>query len=661
MLDKTNNYKKAPLELVNALITLYNQGQFEDILSCSSKLVKQYPNTFELHNILGAITFKKGYKEEALKHFSILIKLFPKNSQAYNNLGATLLDLNEYKRAQKALKKAIKLKPNYAEAYNNLGNVYNEINQYEQAIKEYKKAIILNPEYYQAYNNLGIVLGKNEQFEEAKKSIAKAISINPQFSDAFNTQATFLIKSENFEKAIMKIKRAIELKPNFSDAYRNLALIYDEFGNHNLSSEYLEIAKDLDPNLFSKDPDYILYNSNYSPKMNAEEIYEFYKEYNKKFGLPLQKEWKPFPHFKEAKKKLKIGYVSPDFKKHSVQNFLLPTLAHHDHQKFKIYAFAEISKEDLVTEQYQSFVDYWIPTKGLTDQEMNEKIRNLEIDVLVDLAGHTNGNRMGVFARKPAPVSITWLGYGYTTGLTAIDYFLSDKVIAPKGIEHLFSEKIWRLNNYSFCCYQAKKDMGIVCPLPALEKGYITFGTLTRAIRINDKVINVWCEILKRVKHSKLIINSKSFKNLIVVEDFKKRFKKKGINIDRLNLCYKSPPWDTMREIDIALDCFPHNCGTTLIEHLYMGNPFITYANRPSVGKIGASILTALGREEWIANSEKEYVDKVVALSTNTEKLATIRSSLRKDLQTSPIMDHKGFVQELERTYQSMWEKWCSC
>ena len=659
MLKKTN-LKKAPPELVNALITLYRQEQFEDVLSCSSKLIKQYPNTFEIHNILGAITFKKGNTKEALKHFSILIKLFPKNPQAYNNLGTTLLELNEYKKAQKALKKAIKLEPAYAEAYNNLGNVYNEIKQYDQAIKEYKKAIILNPEYYEAYNNLGIVLGKNEQFEEAEKSLAKAISINPHFPEAFNTQATFLIKSGNFEKALVKIKRAIELKPNFSAAYRNLALIYDEFGNHNLSSEYLEIAKDLDPYLFSKDPDYILYNSNYSPKMSAEEISEFYKEYYQKFGIPLQKEWKPFPHIKEAKKKLKIVYVSPDFKKHPAQNFLLPTLAHHDHQKFKIYAFAEVSKEDQVTKQYKSYVDHWIPTQGLTDQEMVEKIRDLEIDVLVDLAGHTNGNRLGVFARKPAPVSITWLGYGYTTGLTAIDYFLTDKVTAPNGSEHLFSEKIWRLNNYSFCCYQAKKDMGDVGPLPALEKDHITFGTLTRAIRINDSVIKVWADILKRVKHSKLIINSKSFKNLIAVEDFKKRFEKEGINTNRLYLYYKSPPWDTMRQIDIALDCFPHNSGTTLIEHLYMGNPFITYANRPSVGKIGASILTALGREEWVANSELEYIDKVVALSTNTEKLSTIRSSLRKDMETSPIMDHKGFVRELEQTYQSMWEKWCS-
>ena len=202
--------------------------------------------------------------------------------------------------------------------------------------------------------------------------------------------------------------------------------------------------------------------------------------------------------------------------------------------------------------------------------------------------------------------------------------------------------------------------MGDVGPLPALKNGHITFGTLTRAIRINDRVIKVWADILKRVENSKLIINNRIFKNSYLKKEYENKFFKFGISNEQLFFCFKSPPWDTMRQIDIALDCFPHNSGTTLIEHLYMGNPFITYSNRPSVGRIGASILTALGREEWIATSEQEYVDKVVDLATNTAKLTTIRSSLRKEMEASPIMDHKGFVRELEQTYQSMWEKWCN-
>ena len=205
--------------------------------------------------------------------------------------------------------------------------------------------------------------------------------------------------------------------------------------------------------------------------------------------------------------------------------------------------------------------------------------------------------------------------------------------------------------------------MGQVNKLPALSKGFITFGTLTSTIRINDRVIKAWADILTKVPNSKLIINSKKFfnnnlarKNPETIDELKKKFKDHGISESRLDFYYKTPPWDSMRQIDIALDCFPHNSGTTLTEHLYMGNPFITYSNRPSVGKIGASILTTLGHPEWIATSEQEYVEKAVALASDPQKLSTIRQNLRAEMEASPLMDQKGFVRELEEAYQAMWK-----
>ena len=234
--------------------------------------------------------------------------------------------------------------------------------------------------------------------------------------------------------------------------------------------------------------------------------------------------------------------------------------------------------------------------------------------------------------------------------------------MAPKGSEHLFSEQPWKLSKYS-AAWKAynKVNMGETNPLPALTNNYITFGTLTRAIRINDQVIKTWAQILQKVQNSKLIINSKVFlNNPSAIKRFKQKFKAHGIASERLDFYYQSPPWDTMREIDIALDCFPHSSHTTLLEHLYMGNPFITYSHRPSVGKIGANILDALGHPEWIATSEEEYVEKAVALASDTKKLATIRQNLRTEMEASPLMDQKGFVLELEDAYQAMWKKWCS-
>ena len=234
--------------------------------------------------------------------------------------------------------------------------------------------------------------------------------------------------------------------------------------------------------------------------------------------------------------------------------------------------------------------------------------------------------------------------------------------MAPKGSEHLFSEKLWRFDRYAAAWDNSKKNnMGQVNKLPALSKGFITFGTISTIVnRITDPFIQVCSDIFTQVKDSKLIINCMSFKDEIVINEFKKKCAHQGISNDRLIFCYNSPPWDSMRQIDIALDPFPHNSGTTLIEHLYMGNPFITYSNRPSVGKIGASILTTLGHPEWIATSEQEYVEKAVALASDPHKLSTIRQNLRAEMEASPLMDQKGFVRELEEAYQAMWKKWCS-
>ena len=561
--------------------------------------------------------------------------------------------------AIKHFKSAIRINPNFPDTYYNLAATFERIKDFSNSLKYYKLSFQQNSQEIKSLTKIRLLSKKLRKNNEAIRYFKNLLNQFPNSKDIIYNLATTFKSNGELVKAKFYFNKLLKIDNKNIKSYVLLGGVLCDTHSLNQGIKLFKKAIVLD----EKDDtahSFLLFYSNYCPKHTSEEIFSYYQQFNDKFGLPLQNEWTPFTPIKKPKKKLKIGYVSPDFKKHSAQNFLLPTLAQHNHQNFEIYAFAELSKEDHVTKQYQSYVDHWIPTQNLTDQQMVQKIRDMKIDILVDLAGHTKNNRLLVFARKPAPVSVTWLGYGYTTGLTAIDYFLTDKVMAPNGSEHLFSEQPWRLNNYGHCCYEAKSDMGDVGPLPALKKGHITFGTLTRAIRINDRVIKVWADILKRVKNSKLMINSGSFKDKILYVKFIKKFKKYGVPVEKLDIYYKSPPWDTMRQIDIALDCFPHNSGTTLIEHLYMGNPFITYSNRPSVGRIGASILTALGREEWIVNSEQAYADKVVALATNTEKLSTIRSSLRKEMEASPIMDHKGFVRELEQTYQSMWEKWCN-
>jgi predicted O-linked N-acetylglucosamine transferase (SPINDLY family) len=360
-------------------------------------------------------------------------------------------------------------------------------------------------------------------------------------------------------------------------------------------------------------------------------------------------------------RRLRIGYVSPDFTQHSVRHFLEPLLASHDHSRFEVFAYAELAREDAATERYRSYCDHFILTRGMSDEALAARIRSDAIDVLVDLAGHTAGNRLLVFARKPAPVSLSWLGYGYTTGLKAIDYLLTDEASAPVGSEHLFSEAPWRLPCTPYV-YRPDPGMGEASSLPALSNGFVTFGTLTRAIRINHRTVRVWAEILKRVPHSRLVIDSRNFQHASMQDMMAERFTALGIARERLLIGCHSPPWDTLRAMDIGLDCFPHNSGTTLFETLFMGVPYITLAGRPSVGRLGRSILSGLEQPQWLhdwcATSEEDYIDKAVALAADLPALAQVRKDLRPLMQASALMDEAGFARQLEHAYAELFERW---
>jgi predicted O-linked N-acetylglucosamine transferase (SPINDLY family) len=293
----------------------------------------------------------------------------------------------------------------------------------------------------------------------------------------------------------------------------------------------------------------------------------------------------------------------------------------------------------------------------MSDAALAARIRADGIDILVELAGHTAGNRLGVFARKPAPVSMSWMGYGYTTGLKAIDYYLTDKASAPEGCEHLFSEQPWRLPG-SYTAYRPATTTGEPSPLPALTRGYITLGTLTRGVRINHRTIRVWAAILQRLPTAHIVIDSSSFTDASVQQAAVDKFTAHGIEPERLHIGYHSPPWDVLRGIDIGLDCFPHNSGTTLFETLYMGLPFVTLAGRPSVGRIGSAILEGVGHPEWIARTEDEYVDKVVALAADLPALAHQRATLRQQMRDSRLMDEVGFARNVEQAYAQMFQRW---
>ena len=647
----------APLpEEIHALVVLFEQGRFAEGETLARSLTIRFPENGFGWKVLGAVLKQQGRPEAALSAMRQAVIVQPDDFVAQNNLGLTLMTIGLYAEAEQCYRTALSLNAGLAEAHNNLGIILKEQGQPSEAEICYHRALELKPDYAEAYYNLGNTLQIQGRFPEAEERFRRAVKLKPEFAEAYNNLCINLQKQGRLSEAETCCTKALTIRPDYAEAYSNLGITLQDQGRSIESEAQYRRALELKPD-YPEAFGNLLFLMNYDPDRSGSEIYEEYKRFNARFGLPLQGEWQPHCNSRESNRRLKIGYVSGDFTLHPVRHFLEPLLAHHDKTEVEIYAYADVAVEDVMTARYRGYADHWIPTAGMTDAELTDRIRLDCIDILVDLSGHTAKNRLGVFARKPAPVSVSWLGYGYTTGLAAIDYFLTDPAIVPPGSEDVFSETPWRLATPS-CAYRPAEGMGEVSPLPAKERGSITFGTLTRAIRINHRSIRVWSEILKRVPGSRLVINSGNFKDPEMQSRLAEKFVAQGIDRERLEIGCTSPPWDVLRCLDIGLDCFPHNSGTTLFESLYMGVPFITLAGRPSVGRLGACILEGVGHGEWIAETEDDYVERAVSLASNLPQLEKLRAGLRAEMESSPLMDEPGFVRKVEAAYREMFAKW---
>ncbi|MDP1558295.1 MAG: tetratricopeptide repeat protein [Nitrosomonas sp.] len=637
--------------------TLQELGRLDEAVTCCRRALEIKPDHASAYLTLGSLFLELGRPDEAEASFRRLLEIKPDDAPAYLMLGNVLDELGRLNEAEVCCNRALEIKPDYAPVYLTLGYILQKLGRLDEAEANYRRALEINPDYAGACNNLGNTLKEQGRLDEAEIHLLRALEIRPDYVEAHNNLGVTLKDLGRLDEAEAHFHRALELKPDYVEAHNNLGATLKDLGR-------LDEAEDSYRQVLQLKPDYeiafdsLLFTLNYHPDKSGEEIFAVYREYDARHGLPFQSEWRVHGNSRETQRRLKVGYVSPDFKKHSVQNYLEPLLAHHDKQFVEVYAYAELAREDSATVRFKHYVDQWIPTRGMSDDALAERIRADGIDILVDLADHTGKNRLKVFARKPAPVSVSWLGYGYTTGLTAIDYYLTDLTTVPEGCDVLFSETPWRLATPSFS-YRPAENMGAVSVLPALAKGYITFGTLTRPVRINHRTIRVWSEILNRVKGARLVIDSKDFSAKRMQDILVDKFAAHGIERERLEIGYHSPPWDVLRGIDIGLDCFPHNSGATLFETLYMGVPYITLAGRPSVGRLGSCVLQGVGHPEWITENEDDYVAKAVALASDVTHLSVIRAVLRDQMERSPLRDEAGFALKVEDAYRRIWKIWC--
>jgi predicted O-linked N-acetylglucosamine transferase (SPINDLY family) len=581
--------------------------------------------------------------------------------QAYQ-LGNALIAQGRTDQAVAHYERALALKPDYAEAHNNLGMALGMQGKIGQAVTHLRQAIALQPDFVAAHNNLGNALSMQGETDQAVTHFERALALDPDYAEAHYNLGSVLVLQGKTDRAVAHFERALALKPGHAEAHYNLGNALALQGETDQAVTHYERALSLKPD------DTVAHNGllfilNYLSAKNPETVCAAHLDFARRWEAPLARFIQPHSNDRSPERRLRIGYVSGDFRQHSVGYFIEPVLAQHDHDRFEIFCYSNDLKEDAVTARLQSYADRWRRLAGLSDEAVAQQIRADQIDILIDLSGHTRGNRLLVFARQPAPVQVTWLGYPTTTGLSAMDYRLTDGFADPAGMtEHLHSEKLVRLPE-CFSCYRPPSGAPEVSGLPARAKGYVTFGSFNNLAKINREVMVVWAKILQAVPGSRLTLKNTGLGGGSVQQRVWETFRGLGVAPERLELLGNDPSprvhLERYGSIDIGLDPFPYNGATTTCEALWMGVPVVALAGKAHAGRVGVSQLSNLGLTELVGNSTEEYVAIAARLARDLERLSALRTELRSRLAASPLTDAPRFTRNLEQAYRGMWQEWC--
>lgn len=573
-------------------------------------------------------------------------------------LGILAYQKRDYDRAVAHLKQSIAVEPTLA-AWNNLGAAYRATGRLAEASAAYQSALAINPKFADAAANYANVLMDLGSYAAAESMALRAISNGANSVEVHVTLGNAQFRQGRLVEAAVSYRTSLARGEN-PTAIRNLGSTLANLGR------FAE-AKQVYSKALAKQPDADLHSSflicqTYDPQMTAADLRQASAAYERAYALHLRPAVAAHANTPDPGRRLRIGYVSPDLCNHVVAVFMLPLMTHHDAGAFDIHCYADVRNADDTSRKFQA-LSTWRQTIGMTDERLAAMIAGDGIDILIDLAGHSPGNRQLVFARKPAPVQVSYvIGTGTTTGLTAIDGLIADRHLLPAGSERVISEAPFDLGR-PFVAYEPPATMPPVGPLPALRNGYLTFGYFGRPIRLNDRVVKVWSALLAACPGSRLRLDNKPFGAAATQDDVRKRFAEYGIPPDRLDLG-DTPTHAAVlaayNEIDIALDPFPHNAGTTSLEALWMGAPVLTLADRPPVGRLGESLLNAVGLGDWVAQDDAAYVAKGVDANANLAALAALRAGLRTRCEQSQLSDVADLTRAMERLYRTAWQQWCA-
>lgn len=606
---------------------------------------------------LGTALLHLARSDEARQAFYQVVRANPIHKDAWGNLGITFQASGQPGKAQAAFQKHLCLEPRHPDGLRNIAIVQQTLRRLDSAVSATRRALVVDRENSKSWEGHAIAL-QRRGYVTAEFYSRAALCLGPSEAAHYINHGILCQEAGRLFDAEKSLGRALVCQPPTVNALLSMATILSDLSRFDAAVSHGLKAIELAPDVGSSHQALFFYLQ-FHPTFDPAESMRLHRRYDDLVTRPLRWKNRAFRNDRDPNKRLRIGYIGPSFYTHSSNHFFEPLLINHDHDTVEIHCYAEFLRQaDAVTDRFRGYADHWTTTFNFSDEELAEKIRADGIDILVELAGHTSGNRLGAVARKPAPVSFHWLDHLLTTGLSAIDYILGDPVFIPPGSERFFSEKPWCLPRtvFPFRPDNADEPVG---PSPAAADGFVTFGTLSRSIRMHDRMIETLARVLVRTPKSRLLVFSKNYQDQAVRDDLIGKFGALGVESGRLTLGYHPRPAEIYRQIDIALDCFPHGSGVTLFEHAFMGHPVVTLRGTPAVGTVGSSLLTNIGHREWIAETRDQYVDIAADLARDIPHLAWLRENLRPTMMASPVMDGPGFARDFENACRGMWKNWC--
>jgi protein O-GlcNAc transferase len=674
--------------LFEKAVEFHRAGQVDRAQRLYRRVLEQTPEHGDAMFLLSSLAVDSGRLEEAGALLERAVRVDPNNSFYRSSLGNVYRCLGRLRDAALMQLMAIARKPDFAEAAYQLALTFEEQGDLAAAAACYERARELDPSSAQPEERVAKLRSKGQApapkpgpelgmsapellaalaeslrlagaADEAAAWYCAALELNPRMANAQTALGAIRANAGRFDEAIDSFRRALAIDENFHQARSYLATALDEAGFlEETQTTYREAVARCPQDPFAHSA--LLFNMPFWPNVTDRDILAEARTWNARHARPLAVQAQPHDNDRSPERRLRIGYVSPDFQTHVQSLFTIPLFQHHDHREFEIFCYSSADKRTELTARIRGYADVFREVGALDDAALSEVIRQDRIDVLVDLTMHMTGCRLLSFARRPAPVQICWLAYPGTTGLETMDYRLSDPFLDPlEANTDVYSEETIRLPD-SFWCYDPLTDVPQVSALPALAAGTITFGCLNHFRKVNDGVLGLWTKVLAAVPKSRLLLMAPAGSARGRVSSI---FEAGSIALDRIQFVDRCGRLDYLaryREIDICLDTFPSNGHTTSLDALWMGVPTVTLAGDAVVGRAGLCHAMNLALPELVATTPEQYVRVASGLGADLERLSELRRTLRSRLQQSPLMDGPRFARNLESIYRDVWRRFCA-